>query len=278
MSLKAPTESSVAPRIARVVFPTHDQHSQRMPARPARVRITGMSTALQIAGRAALLNAAYRAVLRPRLASWGATDEETRASLPGDDIVPVGAGTTTMGTTIDAPPADVWPWLVQMGCDRAGWYSHDRLDNGGRPSAEQIVSDWQRVSLGDHLSSDASGRNRFWFRIEGIYPKHALVLRASIDLRTGRSYEPGGGRPAAYSDSTWTFVLRELPDSRTRLIVRGRGDERPAWRALPLHLVVGLPSHVGMQLRQFRNLKRRAEAPRAAGVAVARRKPSTLAA
>jgi hypothetical protein len=215
-----------------------------------------MSKALQLAGRAALLNAAYRVVLRPRLASWGATDEEARASLPGDDVLPVGAPTSTMGITIDAPPADVWPWLVQMGCDRAGWYSHDKLDNGGRPSAEQIVPDWQRVSLGDHLSSDASGKNRFWFVIEGIYPEHALVLRASIDLRTGRSYDPGRERPAAWSDSTWTFVLRELPDSRTRLLARGRGEESSAWRAIPMHLAVGLPSHVVMQLRQFRNLKR----------------------
>lgn len=167
-----------------------------------------------------------------------------------------------MGITIDAPPADVWPWLVQMGCDRAGWYSHDKLDNGGRPSADRIVPDWQRVSLGDHLSSDASGKKRFWFAIEGIYPEHALVLRASIDLRTGRSYDPGRERPAAWSDSTWTFVLRELPDSRTRLLARGRGEESPGWRAIPMHLAIGLPSHVVMQLRQFRNLKHLAEGTR----------------
>jgi proline iminopeptidase len=120
-----------------------------------------MSNALQLAGRATLLNAAYRVVLRPRLASWGATDEEARPSLPRDDVLPVGAPTSTMGITIDAPPADVWPWLVQMGRDRAGWYSHDKLDNGGRASADRIVPDWQRVSLADHLSSDASGKNRF---------------------------------------------------------------------------------------------------------------------
>src|SRR3954468_19700106 len=100
-----------------------------------------MSRALQLGGRVALLNVAYRVALRPRLASWGATDEEARSSLPGDDVLPVGAPTSTMGITIDAPAADVWPWLVQMGCDRAGWYSHDRLDNGGgapaRPGARR---------------------------------------------------------------------------------------------------------------------------------------------
>ncbi|MEA2458003.1 MAG: hypothetical protein QOC95_975 [Thermoleophilaceae bacterium] len=222
-----------------------------------------MPTALKIAGRAAgsaaFLNVAYRAALRPRLGTWGALDEESRASLPGDDILPVGAVTSTMGTTIDAPPGAVWPWLVQMGCGRAGWYSHDFLDNGGQPSSERIVPEWQRVSLGDRLSADASGKGRFWFTIEGVYPDRALVLRGSIDLRTGRSYNPAHGRPAAYSDSTWTFVLHELPGARTRLVTRTRGEGAPLWRALPVNLVVGLPSHVLMQTRQFRNLRRRAQ-------------------
>jgi proline iminopeptidase len=98
-----------------------------------------------------------------------------------------------------------------------------------------------------------------WFAIEGIYPERALILRGSIDLRTGHSYDPAGGRPVAYSDSTWTFVLEELPGERTRLLARYRGEAAPLWRAVPTSLVVGLPSHVLMQTRQFRNLKRRIE-------------------
>jgi proline iminopeptidase len=210
-------------------------------------------------GSAALLNVGYRSTLQPRLAAWGASEDETRASLPGDDVLPVGVTTSTMATTIDASPAAVWPWLVQMGCGRAGWYSYDRLDNGSRPSAEQIVPEWQRVSLGDHVPADPSERGRFWFTIEGIYPERALILRASVDLRTGLAYDPSRGHPAAYSDSTWTFALREMPGSRTRLLARTRGQASPLWRAVPLNLVVGLPSHVLMQTRQFRNLKRRAE-------------------
>jgi proline iminopeptidase len=215
--------------------------------------------ARRAAGSVALLNVAYRAALSPRVASWGATEEEVRGSLPGDDVLPVGAETTTMGTTIDAPPDKIWPWLVQMGWGRAGWYSHDLLDNAGRPSAERIVPEWQRVSLGDHMPSDPTGRDRVWFTIEGIYPERALILRASIDLRTGRSYDPSRGRPRAYSDSTWTFALRELPGSRTRLLARTRREAAPAWRAAPVALLVGRPGHLLMQTRQFRNLKRRAE-------------------
>jgi proline iminopeptidase len=90
-----------------------------------------------------------------------------------------------------------------------------------------------------------------------------LILRGSIDLRTGRSYDPAGGRPASYNDSTWTFVLKELPGERTRLLARGRGEAAPLWRAMPMSLIVGLPSHVLMQAKQFRSLKRRVERARA---------------
>jgi hypothetical protein len=109
------------------------------------------------------------------------------------------------------------------------------------------------------MSSDPSGNDRFWFTVEGIYPDRALVLRASIDLRTGRPYDLSGGRPSAYSDSTWALVLHEMQGSRTRLVARTRVDAAPAWRAAPMNLVVGLPSHMVMQLQQFRNLKLRVE-------------------
>lgn len=125
---------------------------------------------------------------------------------------------------------------------RAGWYSYDLLDNGSRPSAEQIVPEWQRVSLGDRVPSDTRERGRLWFTIEGIYPERALVLRASVDLRTGRAYDPSRGHPAAYSDSTWTFVLHELPGSRTRLLARTLGEASPLWRRVATSLVVACPA------------------------------------
>src|SRR5690242_3470166 len=87
--------------------------------------------------------AAYALVLRPRLNHLGATRAERGAAYPGDDLIPDPYTVTTMATTIDEPPSAVWPWLVQMGCDRAGFYSFDRLDNGGRPSATAIHPDWQ---------------------------------------------------------------------------------------------------------------------------------------
>ena len=75
---------------------------------------------------------------RRKLRNIGATRAERRSILPGDELVPGASSRSTMAVTIDMPPSDVWPWLVQMGCDRAGFYSWDRLDNGGRPSATEI--------------------------------------------------------------------------------------------------------------------------------------------
>jgi hypothetical protein len=201
------------------------------------------------------------------LRNGGATCEERRRPLPGDDVVPEARSASTMATTIDAPPARVWPWLVQMGTDRAGFYSWDRLDNGGRPSAREIRPDWQVLDVGDRVVAHPSGRS--WFDVAAVVPERALVLRATIDLRRMRSVGPGEARPRWRSDGTWTFVLEPLEGGRTRLLVRGRGVLRP--RALmPLDVLVGGPAHVVMQRRQLRNLARRAEAMRMGAASRAR--------
>ena len=89
--------------------------------------------------------------LRPRLLYWGATDEEVAGPSPGADLVPDGRRGATMAVTIDAPPDRVWPWLVQLGGDRAGWHSWDLLDNAGRRSAREVHPEWQHLALGHHV-------------------------------------------------------------------------------------------------------------------------------
>jgi hypothetical protein len=69
----------------------------------------------------------YALLVRPRLLRWGASDDELESPFPGADLVPGGVRTATMAVTIDAPTSRVWPWLVQMGTDRGGWYSWDLL-------------------------------------------------------------------------------------------------------------------------------------------------------
>jgi len=200
--------------------------------------------------------------VRPRLARWGATDEELAAALPGDDLIPAAGPAGTMAATIHAPPSVVWPWLVQMGCDRAGFYSWDRLDNGGRSSAECIHPEWQDLVQGGRVLSVPNGRA--WFDVALLEPERTLVLRATLSLPAGRPFGPAAHPPRAFTDSTWGFHLRPTADGRTRLLVRGAGRGRPWWLFRFTNLVFWEPAHWVMQTKQFAELRRRAEreAPR----------------
>ena len=90
-----------------------------------------------------------------------ATPDEVRRTLPGDEVIPYPIGSATNAITIDVPPDHVWPWLVQMGCDRAGWYSYDHLDNAGRHSATTINPAWQHLAIGDVMPSAPGVRDAF---------------------------------------------------------------------------------------------------------------------
>ena len=203
------------------------------------------------------LAGAYALVVRPRMLRCGATEEEVRAEYPGADLMPGGKRGATMAVTIDAPPSAVWPWLVQMGCDRAGWYSWDRLDNAGVPSTERINPEWQDVSAGDRMLSTPSGVT--WFEVAAIEQESFLALRAPIDLHGGRPFDTNGVRPRLYNDSVWCFQLNELPGGRTRLVVSGYAAQRPRTLLAIVDFLLWEPAHWIMQRRQFVNLKRRAE-------------------
>jgi hypothetical protein len=199
----------------------------------------------------------YTLAVRPRLLGWGATDAEAAAPFPGADLIPGGKRSGTMAVTIDAPPSAVWPWLAQMGCDRAGWYSWDRLDNAGVPSAERIHPEWQEVAVGDRWLSTRSGAT--WFEVAAVEPERFLALRAPINLHGGTPFDVSSRRPRAYSDSTWAFLLDELPGGRTRLVVSGYVADHPHALLALVNFFVTEPAHWIMQMRQFQNLKRRAE-------------------
>jgi hypothetical protein len=201
---------------------------------------------------------AYGLLIRPRLLSWGATDEELDAPYPGAGIIPDGRRTATMAATINAPPSRVWSWLEQMGCDRAGWYSWDRLDNGGAESARQLHSDWQQIAVGDRLASSPSGRA--WFEVAAVDSPRFLALRASLDVR-GHPYDPQGPRPSFFTDSLWAFRLTGLPGERTRLVVSGYAASRPRPLTALGDVLFWEPAHWVMQTRQFANLKHRVETP-----------------
>ena len=195
---------------------------------------------------------------RKELRNVGATRAERRAILPGDELVSGARSPSTMAVTIVMPPSEVWPWLVQMGCDRAGFYSWDRLDNGGRPSASRIHPEWQTLAVGDRVLCTPDGR--FWFDVERLESERVLVLRSSIDLGRRQPFDTSEPRPRFFADGIWEFVLAELPEGKTRLVVRSFGIARPRLLGA-VNLVFWDPAHVVMQTRQLRNLKRLVESP-----------------
>jgi hypothetical protein len=139
---------------------------------------------------------------RVRALRWGATDDEVAVLMPGDDLVPDAGVVATRAVTIDATPERVWQWLVQIGQDRGGFYSYDRLENllGLRiRSADQVEDRWQDLIPGDVVRL----AERVALDVVVAEPGFALVLAA-----------PG-------TAFTWAFALRDC-HGRTRLVARER--------------------------------------------------------
>ncbi len=195
----------------------------------------------------------YALSIRPRMLTWGATPDETACAYPGDELVPDPDGGATMATTLLAPPEKVWPWLVQMGGNRAGWYSWDWLDNNGQPSANRVVPEWQNLEVGRHLKGPTN-----WWTVLVVDPNRTLVLQSSYRLPSGQSFDPQSSPlPRVYVDGIWGFHLRPAPSGRTRLVVRSRSRSGPRPLTWPFGLLVGEPVHFTMQTRQFHNLRTR---------------------
>jgi hypothetical protein len=208
------------------------------------------------AGAAAAIYAAW---VRPRLMRWGATDEEVTGPYPGAELVPDGKRAATMAITIDAPPDQVWPWLIQLGGDRGGWYSWDRLDNRGHPSAREVHREWQDLAVGDYVKyATRSGPVDAW-QVSALEPARFLGLHGLSDLR-GHPLDPQQPRPAAYTEGLWGFLLKELPGGRTRLVISGYQVVRPQWIEGFTSYWLYLPLVWPMQARMLAVLKRNIEA------------------
>lgn len=202
----------------------------------------------------------YALSIRPRMLTWGASPAETDGVYPGDELIRDPTSSATMATTLPAPPEEVWPWLVQMGGGRGGWYSWDWLDNDGNPSADRIVPRWQSLARGDHLHRVPKGPANY-FTVTVLEPNRSLALRSSYGM-FGQAFDPQNDpEPWAFIDGIWGFHLLPTREGRTRLIVRTRSRGRPRWLQRPLNLLVGEPVHFIMQTRQLHNLRLRVSAP-----------------
>jgi hypothetical protein len=180
-----------------------------------------------------------------------ATPDERARTLAGDDFIPRPIGSVNHAITIHRPPRDVWPWLVQMGSNRAGWYAYDFIDNGGHASAERILPGYQEIHVGSVFPALPAAKDVF---VVAMYePERSLVL--SWRLSNGQD------------QTTWAFVLDQPQPGQTRLIVRGR--VAPGYRPFGLPewfaLRVGRVAHFIMQRKQLLGIARRAESgPRVA--------------
>lgn len=197
---------------------------------------------------AAALAAAYALVVRPWHLRWGASEEEARKPLPGDEQVPDPTIQSTRAVTIDAPVEDVWPWLAQLGYGRAGFYSYDILENAFTralgmhahyESLERIVPELQSLHEGDFIASaplDWKGgkyARKMGWTVARLEPPHLMVLR------------------------NWgAFILEPLTGDRTRFIVRTRG--RRTWKDILGNVAWELP-HFIMERRMLLGIKERAE-------------------
>jgi hypothetical protein len=181
---------------------------------------------------------AYLRLFRPWQLRWGATPEEVGRPLPGDEVVAHPTFDATRAITIAARPDQIWPWLLQVGVKRAGWYSYDRLDNFGRPSAREIIPELQNVSVGDVLGMSPDG-------LQGI-----LIL--ALDLPRSMMW---GTLP----DTTWLWFLEPQADGTTRLITRIRKRYRWLSPSIAFSMLIEF-ADIWMIRKMLLNLRERAEA------------------
>jgi hypothetical protein len=173
---------------------------------------------------------------------WGATSAEVGGSLPGDAILAHAKFNATRAITIDAPPNAVWPWLVQVGCLRAGWYSNDLLDNLGHPSATTIIPNLQHLEVGQWVPMSPTSS-----------PSERTALKV-------HSFEVNKWLLWTKPDSTWAWQLTPTDDGETRLVTRIHAVYD--WRH-PLMAVLGVLlmefGDFAMIRRMLQGIKARAE-------------------
>jgi len=199
---------------------------------------------------AVIAAATVGAVLLVRRASlrWGATDDELRMRLAGDDLLPHPDLVATRAISIDATPSEVWPWLAQLGQNRGGFYTYDRLERLAGVeirSVDTIVPDLRISSVGD----DVNRAPEVALSVAELEEEQHLVLRGAVGL--------DGTDVGAPYDFTWAFVIQPRRDGSTRLVVRERYAYLTGWAAAlvePIEMVSFL-----MTERMLRGIRDRAE-------------------
>ncbi len=187
----------------------------------------------------------YRMHLRPWMYTWGASDEEIAAVLPGDELVAAHTPRTTRALTIDAPISAVWPWLAQIGEDRGGFYSYSVLERAVGAhieNANTVQPEWQDVHVGDTVWLARRYGDAARQVVAAVAPGSHVVLMSPDDFDLVQHGEKASG--------TWGFYLRRRA-GWTRLIARGSGGAVG-------HVAFDVP-HFVMEQKMMRGIRDRAQ-------------------
>jgi hypothetical protein len=196
-------------------------------------------------------------VLRGRALTWGATPDDLAQTWPGDELSPDAVMVSTRAITIAAPRETVWSWLVQIGQDRAGFYSYTWLENIFRcamPRVDRIVPEWQQRGLGDIVWLARRDRYHGEARQRVVRVDRGSVLSLASPSDWGRLV-----RHEAGVEGTWTFILVAEGPDKTRLIVRSRGPAAPTLFGRLFWLAVFEPAHFIMERKMMLRIRSLAE-------------------
>lgn len=211
---------------------------------PSSNRMGGVATTIIVTG---VILSVYHVLLRPWHRQWGAREDEIHRHFPSDEIVSEPSDETTRAVTVEASSEEVWPWIVQLGQERGGFYSYTWLENlvgADIHNVDRIVPELQELEEGDSIRMV---REDYWLQspvtsmtVERIDPGRTLVLQG-------------------HDGGTWTFHLDPIDDETTRFLVRGRKPEtRTAIGYALRYLTYELP-HFIMERGMMLGIKTRAE-------------------
>lgn len=179
---------------------------------------------------------------RPWHSRWGATNDEVMLPMPGDDLIEKPTFNVTRAITIHARPEEIWPWIIQIGYGRAGFYSYDLLDNLGKPSADHIIPELQNIEVGSWIPMSGKVSEETAFRVMAFETSSWMLWKKAA--------------------STWAWKLIPIDEESTRLVIRLKCQYRWTRPTIVTDLILMEIGDFPMMRKLMLGVKERAELSR----------------